>query len=331
MKKFICTLMVTLLLWGLALSVSATADPAETHDWAGFGDVADIAGVEEELYNGISEDLTVLTLDGETYHRMDASAFQPEYYWSEDFPLPLSEAQQAQINNAYWEHMGNKAIVSVTIIYWDGVTWSAYYVKDSLRDTLTDMLEGETSTVTVEQWLKSRNVTASLKDFKGTPIKIKGTLLNYATEFEVLCTNEYLELSCQRGIVLEEDGKFYYVDFQENNIHADHFNRFSYGYLDGYEITDPTLLQELEESTELYYSDTVGALYDDDFTEAMSVGVLVLIFGIFPGALLILAVIRLIQTKSHQRKAWIATAALAASELAVFGVLVVVFIEAVGK
>jgi hypothetical protein len=264
---------------------------------------------------------------------MDVSAFECDYY--DTISVPLSESQRMQIANAtmfYSYH--NDIIVKLDLAYTDGATLSATYVKDSYRDRLTAMLEDELGNATVEFWFDTRTPTvAPIKDFKGIPMILKGDILDYGDNFTVYGIRDDLDLRCHLGVVIVEGGKFYYADFKENGLPSprDGFDIWPYSTLKGYEITDPALLESLKNNTEAYYSDGVGALYDDDFTEDMSIGVLVLLFGILPGFVLILAVVLLIRNKGYQRKTWAVTAGIAASELAVFGVLVGIFTELIGK
>lgn len=318
MKKLFCMFLAAMLLCGLTLSVSATE---ETHDWADF---------EIDAGNAmpfLSEDFTTLTIDGETYHRMDISYFE-NYTLENELFIALTDDQQLQVKNATLATDSKKIIASVSITYRDGSSFSAGFVKDSQRDRLTALLEDENTTAWVEFWnAYSVSATAPIKNFKGKPVQLRDNFLNYCDQFFVYGINYNINIRCILGVVLTHEGKFYYVDAQETGYNPYDSDLWSYDFLDGYEITNEALLTALQENTEEYYSDGVGMLYDDDFTEDMSIGVLVLLFGILPGFVLILAVILLIRSKGYQRKTWAVTAGIAASELAVFGVLVGIFMR----
>jgi hypothetical protein len=255
-----------------------------------------------------------------------------DYSLENELSIALTDEQQLQVKKATLETDSKDIIALVSLTYQDGSTLSAGFVKDSQRERLTALLEDENTTAWVEFWNSySQSITSPIKNFKGTPTKLDRKFLNYCDQFNVYGINYNINIRSILGVVLTHDGKFYYVDAQETGYNPYDSDLWSYDFLDGYEITNEALLTALQENTEEYYSDGVGMLYDDDFTEDMSIGVLVLLFGILPGFVLILAVVLLIRSKGYQRKTWAVTAGIAASELAVFGVLVGIFTELIGK
>ena len=267
-----------------------------------------------------------LTIDGETYHRMDTTRL--EYPLENQSSIALTDAQQLQLKDALVHTDADNIIAEVSLTYQDGASLLAGYVKDSQRDQLTALLEDENTKATVEFWYTEGKYPISpVKDFKGTSVTLHQQILHYCDQFIVYGVSEELDIRSILGVVLAEGGKFYYVDAKETGYHPYDYDLWEYASLDGYEITDEALLATLEANTAEYYSDGVGMLYDDQFTEMLSIAVLVLVFGILPGALLILAVIFLIRNKGYQRKTWTVTAGLAGSVLTVFGVLVGLFMN----
>lgn len=301
MKKILSVLISLLLLSCLSLSVYA-ASPSIT----------------------LSEDLQTLTIDGETYHRMDTSSL--DYWYGEDYTVQLTDAQKTQLKDVNVTLDPEQIVADVFMYFRDGSTLYCSYVKDSHREQLTDLIEGSQTEAQVDfYWPEDTIVSAPIDDFKGTPVQLGSYELNYCDWFTVYGSVSELEVRSIIGSLLVEQGKYYYVDFAEHpQIIPYDFYPPDYDTLNAYEITDEALLQELEIAVNEYYSDGTGIFYDDSFTENLSTVVLVLIFGVIPGAVLVLAVIFLIRRKGYQRLTWSITAGFAAAELVVFVILTVI-------
>jgi hypothetical protein len=273
----------------------------------------------------LSEDFLTLTLDGETYHRMDTSAFEWSYGYEVNLNLTQTQLELVKEGTVNFDH--SNVIAEVNLYYQDGSSLYASYVKDSQRDRLIAMLEDDNAVVEIEYWNNSNFTKASIKDYKGNAIVLSERILSYCDYYYVFGHAEDLDIYTRPGALLVEQGKYYYVDFSENKLDADKFTPWEHSSLAGYEITNEALIQQLDRDMADYYDDGIGAIYDDEFTEDLSTAVLIGVFGIFPGVVLLLAVILLIRNKGYQRLTWAITAGLSAAELTVFGIIVRIFLK----
>ena len=127
MKKLICTLTVLLLLLGcLTIPAAAGEDIAVTEVVPYKEDYATMV-----LDATLSEDLQVLTMNGETYHRMDLTNF--ELYHNYGSELTLSDSQKEQIKTSEIWYDDQLLTAQVTLSYRDGFEASMYFVLDSRR------------------------------------------------------------------------------------------------------------------------------------------------------------------------------------------------------
>ena len=321
MKKLFSIITLVMLLLGcLALPAVAAKDPSYTyHDYADFDP-------EEIPDTFLSEDMQVLTLKGETYHRMNLSGFELslENYGK----LPLSEDQKGQIanNTVWWD--GYRITAQVALEYVDGTEITMYFVNDHRRSAVEALASGEDIEGRVEfYWPEDHTVIAPLSDFKGTPKPISYGDLSGYNIFEVYGHVEGLNLQYRKGLVLENRGIVYYLDFAENGIDPNTYYEYEYSTKQVYEITDEALKAELSKYIGEYYDDGVGMFYDEAFTEKLSAGVLIVLFAGVPAAILIWAVVLLIKSKGYQRKSWIVTAGLSGCTVVVFTIVTVLIMR----
>ena len=310
MKKLFCIITVVLLLLGcLTMTVCATSDPSEGTNIADFG--------LEVSAPVISEDLQTLTMNGETFHRMDLSDL--DYYLEEGYSLDLTESQKALVKRAMVYQDWEKMIAEVELYYRDGATLTLTFAADSRRAQLEQLLTGEDIEGLVEfYWPEDVIVSGPMGSFKENPVTLDSRVLDYCNEFQVFGSVEGLETRVLKGALLEEKGSLYYVEFKENDIDPNEFFPAKYTRLEGYEITDETLKSQLMECIESYYSDGSGMFYDDEFTEQLSAVILTVLFGAVPLGILALAVVLALRSKGYQRITWIVTSCLSGGALTVF-------------
>lgn len=306
MKKLFSIITLFMLLLGCL-----TLPTAATDDYSGY----DLEVLTD--FTSLSEDMQVLTIYGKTYHRMDLSAF--DLYNESGTDLYLSASQQEQIKHGFVLFDTSLITAQVTLEFKDGSSMSMFFINDAFRSQVETLMTSEDINGQVQfYWPNEYVVTAPLSDFRGTPVTVSQHILNQANEFAVNAKMDGLELQYQKGTVLEEKGVLYYVDFKENGIEAADYYKNHRTSLEGYEITDEALKAELTKYIQAYYDDGVGVFYDDDFTEKLSTGVLIFLFGVVPLGILILAVVLARRSKGYQRITWIVTGGLSSGTLAVF-------------
>ena len=304
MKKTIITILTLVLLLGcLTPVVSASSWPT------------------------LSEDLQTLTIDGETYHRFNTTTLLYDIY--EEMSLELSETQKEIFLDGSVYFSPDKIIADVTIRYKDGASISAGYVKDSAREQMEDLTQNKNMNGSVEfYWPEEITVSAPMEDFKGEAVELDSLVLDYCNFFQVYGSVSTYEIITLQGSLLEEQGELYYVDFSENpRIVPDKFFPHEYTSLKGYKIPDGTLKSQLTKAIDAYYSDGLGVLYDDDFSEKLSTVLLIFLFAGIPSLILIWSVVLLIRSKGYQRKTWAVTAGMACGTLVVFAIVTAMMIS----
>ena len=89
-------------------------------------------------------------------------------------------------------------------------------------------------------------------------------------------------------------------------------------------MTDPALLQQIEEARAKYYEDDYGIFFNDDFTDIVSKVFITLLFAIVPFAILVLTLILGIKAKGIYKKLYFTTCILAAAELITLGIVLLI-------
>lgn len=318
MKKLFCIItLVTLLLGCLTLSAAAE------HDYAAFG-LTTPSGMPT-----LSEDMQVLSLKGHTYRRIDLTKFILNIGGGVNgASLELSDTQKGVIKQGlvYWDM--EQTVAKVVLELEAGAEMTLYFVNDNYRSQAEALLSGENIDVQINfYWPTEYELITPLSDLQGTPITVHNDFVRESNTFNVFAHVDPLSISYQKGILLDNRGTLYYLDFEANGMLSSNYYVGKDIYVMIYEITNEDLKVELSKCIQEYYDDGVGVFYDDNFTEQLSTGILIFLFIGVPGLILVCAVVLLIKSKGYQRKNWIVTAVLSVCTVAVFAIVTVLIMR----
>ncbi len=261
----------------------------------------------------LSEDLMTLTLNGETFVRMDTSCtgtFGCETLMQDP---QLTPDQQEQIKDWTFTISEDGSIIEATLYYQVGGTLNCNYVRQDFAPQLDAYQNGTGADCRIEiDW---NGVVVPESKLKGKPVTLSGEPLILAEQYDVYAdiSDEYFYITT--GTLLIYEGTFYYVDHSDLLRYPGYLVPFEYETLNCYEITDEALCQELSD-----YGLSGGSL--ENLVE-MGVGALVIfIFGLIPAAILVLGLVMIIKRKGYYRITWGITAIFCMAELITFVIVV---------
>ena len=262
----------------------------------------------------VAEDLMSLTLDGETYIRMDtANTFMYQTQSIVKQAPQLTTKQQEQFLDYTFLQSPRGKLIEATFYYRAGGYLNCTFVREDYAPQLKVYQEGTEAKCFIETYSKNINVTED--ELKGQPATLTEQKLEFCEYYCVYAHTEGEYIHVTTGAVIVDSNTFYYVDFSEMDRAPANFYPGDYERLDCYEITDQKLCNKLLAETEEY------SLYDDSgdlFIKSVVMVYIVFFFGIIPAAILVLSLIFAIKRKGYYRLIWGITAGLCTAELVIF-------------
>lgn len=303
MKKIIVIFMTAVLL-SFCLSLSAMA-----------------AGTEFSL----SEDWQTITYNGTAYRRADLSAVSVFFYAELDKQLELLPEQQTQLRDYSFSIDQSKNIIEAEFRFRDGSTLYCGYVSEDLYPALQTAQASHDIPCYIEfYWEDTAKAKAVESRFMGTTTTLSSWQLQSADTYPVYVDHNLGLFQIIKGTLLSVNGRFYYVNHAEVGIYTAYtLDIYEYDTLSCYEITDEALLREIGKSFGSYYSLANGS---GSILGIFTVAFWVFIFGILPGAILVLAIVCFCRGKGNYRKVWGLTALFAIGELVLMTVVTVVLL-----
>ncbi len=275
--------------------------------------------VSAESVATLSEDLQVLTLEGQTYSRGDVSAIDLNAYDDTRVTLELTEQQQKDLKRGVVSTTRDSKFIMVDLYYRDGSILNITFISDQYKEELLQLCQSDDLVCGVEfYWLSDTKVHAPLKDFKGTPVTLTASDLYGCSTHQVVYYSRGMNVNVYRGAVLTDNDRLYFVDFRENDIVTPaYFYATEYDKLDAYEITNTEIYNSIKQIEDDYY--IYGMDTDTDSPEYILTAVfLIFLFAVIPTAILVPSVIFFVRGKGYYRVTWGVTAGLCIAELAVF-------------
>jgi hypothetical protein len=160
-------------------------------------------------------------------------------------------------------------------------------------------------------------VETSIKQLKGKPATLTHSEVRAADYYDVIYDYQALDTCVYRGFICQNDGRFYYVDYQENNIYSpmSFYPDIGPDLYKAYEITDPALVSQIQSTIESEFSGS------SKLGQMLSSALLIFLFAIIPAVILILSIIFFLRTKAYYRITWAVTGGLCIAELILFVIL----------
>lgn len=292
MKRIISViLLVTVLCLGLAVSVYAV-DPAFT----------------------VSEDYQTITLNGNVYIRTNTNVLEAYSTYDLAKEPMLTSAQKAELGDCrfYIDDTGN--YLNAEFYFRDGSCLNINYATEILRQTLEEVRSNNDLELVVEfEWPDENRVYTTVNDLMGKPTVLSEQTLSWSRQYTAYRCLQEEELYVKRGYVLEENGRFYYVDIHENSLdYYPYWDPMDSEPVNAYIVTDPELLSQLGDALDA--RNGVNEFFEDDsFAGLLSAVVMTILFGVLPAGIFALALTLSIRSNGYYRLIWAITAGLAAA------------------
>ena len=269
----------------------------------------------------LSEDYQTIYMNGNTYHRFNASMIDSSYY-SQCMTVELSATQQESIDDINILANESCSLLEVEIAFKDGSLLTAHFMKEDAIDSYEKIVSASDALYTVDFKYPYGNRVSGYKEFyTANPIVLDEFTLNG-------CNSHYVYIDIQEdtqllvGALLTYDAHYYYVDFNEIGVKGLYnFDPYDYSTLSAYEITDTSLLEDIKTGETAYYNDDFGFFYDDNFTEAVAKLFLIIAFAVLPAIALVLFLILAIRAKGIYKKLFAIICGCSGVELILFTII----------
>lgn len=297
MKKFIA-LLISVLAMSFCLSFTVSADFSQFT---------------------ISEDFQVLTLDGLTFRRVDATYVILNDYFSLDIEPQLTPQQQELLRGCRFDIAPHYNYLEATYFFRDGSTLSCSYATDDFAPALEAYQKDDSTECCIDFYRDNAYVKEA--QLKGQPTTLYSRDLEYSDCYSVTAVVEDNCFYIETGNIIVTNGKYYYADLSELEPLDPHiFYPFDCDSLECYEVTDAQACAQIQKSIRGYTSFTDGT---ESMWDIVTAVFYIFVFAVIPAAIMILSFIFFIRGKGYYRYTWGITAGFALLELIVFAIVVV--------
>lgn len=267
----------------------------------------------------VSEDLQTVTLDGITYHRVDATYVILNDYFSLEEEPQLTPKQQELLRGCQFDAATQYNYLEAKYFFRDGSTMSCSYATDDFAPILEGYQKDDSTKCYIEFY--TDNAYAKEVQLKGRPTTLTARDLEYCDSYSVTAVTEDACFYIETGNVIVTNGKFYYADYSElAPLDPHNFYVFECETLECYEITDSAVCSKIQKALRDYDSFREGT---ESMWDIVTATFYIFLFAVIPAAIMILSLIFCIRGKGYYRYIWGITAGFAALALIVF---VLVFI-----
>lgn len=286
-----------------------------------------------------SEDFKTMYFDDYTYYQRDLNGFEsaidieyicyPEEHYEYDAEIgqdvlvsvennyidegnpvyaeyKLSATQEKTVKSI--DIAGDDIIVYITVYYKDGTSLTVDLLREDYIDDYEALKEGKSDNYLIEYGWPEDNYVKVTKDNlienEATEIKLDYYLYDFQY---IYITSEDEVLTYTPGYMYTIENEYYYLDFEENDIHGVDYEFFYSVEESGitvklHKITDEKVLENIKIAEEKYYDDDLGFIYDDELASNISYVFLIIIFGVIPGIIFVVTfVFAIIKKKTYRR------------------------------
>ncbi len=280
-----------------------------------------------------SDDFGTLTYEGIKYTAIDSDIIRIDTY-RDDYDVTLTAEQLKTVselslfvyedNSFIQAEYELKSGASVTCTYVSADYKEAYELSLN-RDVIDVSLNAGTMGVTSEML----NLPKLMQN--KTTISYNNALNEvedwYYVKSHFVPEQAYMFI----GVIIIDDDKYYYLDFNAANIdYADNFylSEIDDKELVGFEVTDSEQIEIIANFVNDYWGDDeYGSIFGDDLASRIISNImLLLVFGLLPSLALIALVVLGIFAKGKYKKMLFALAGVTAVELVIFAVLFILLI-----
>lgn len=309
MKKIISLIIAVLLL----VSVSGfTACAIHTEDASIEYEDCNLP-VDEKIT--FSDDFKNLYVGKQSYSRVNLN----DAYLSIDHEVPNSRIIDNDLVEEV-ELLANESgnVIDATIYYKDGAVLYVTFLDDRYQNEVQEILDGKNKELFIDFYLNDKSLySVDTNKLKGKQITLKTEDFYYESEtFGVSALVLDKSIDIFKGNIHILNDKVY---FEENGANKDTYAT------DGaewnlYEVEDKALIKELIAKQEQYYKESgYGLFMDDEILKIISIVFFVIFFILLPLAIMIVAIIFTIRSKTLiYKKIYITASILAGIQTIIF-------------
>ena len=350
MKKIIRIIATALILCvflsvtSLATSVTTIAQPEnqtiDTQSYITFSD--DFKTVYYKEYQYVQRDLSMFMSNIASDYAVDFyDDFDLEYYGDSysgmvvnDMLVPqladykLTEEQQKIVSSV--DIYGDDIILDIEISYKDGTFYSFATIRTDYLDEYERLLNSKGDVYTLQFDYPEDNKVDIDCDilFANKPEHLNpNDVFTYYDSYDVYVHSADGKLSYNPGMVIIVDEKCYYLDYAESGA-SEYVDIYEFYWsedgFDAYPITDEATVNAILEGQQLYFDDDYGYLQNNKLADSVSYFFLIMLFGVVPGIIFIVALVFAIIKKKTYRKLLFGVSGFCLAEIIAFIIFLVV-------
>ena len=249
------------------------------------------------------ENFSTLILDGERYESFDFSVSGKADFIELDCTFNLTDNQKETVKDVYAEINDQGNIISATYTFKNGSVLSSYYLHEDYLEEYNTVKSDNWNLCEIDFIYPDGNKLNITRDkLFGESYNLFMAEVDIENWFDVFAVSKDNSFSVTKGILIDTDEEYYYLDFKTAGITYSDFDIESYANLSVYKITDSEFKEQIDDAIAEYYADDYGFLDDDKTTKKVSDIVLVIIFLILPFAVFVLFFILALRSKTKYKK-----------------------------
>ena len=251
----------------------------------------------------VDENFSTLTLDDERYEAFDFSVSGKADFSELNCTFNLTDTQKETVEkiDAQINEQGN--VISAVYTFKNGSVLSTYYLHEDFFEEYDTVNSDGWNLCEIDFIYPENNILNFTKDkLLGESYNLSMAEDEIANWFDVVAVSGDKSFRVTKGILIDTDEEYYYLDFKSAGITYSDFDVENYDYLPVYRITDPEVKEQIDKAIDEYYDDGFGFLNDDKTTKKVSDIVLAIIFLILPFAVFVLFFILALRSKTKYKK-----------------------------
>ena len=251
----------------------------------------------------VDENFSTLTLDDERYEAFDFSVSGKADFSELNCTFNLTDTQKETVEkiDAQINEQGN--VISAVYTFKNGSVLSTYYLHEDFFEEYDTVNSDGWNLCEIDFIYPENNILNFTKDkLLGESYNLSMAEDEIANWFDVDAVSGDKSFRVTKGILIDTDEEYYYLDFKSAGITYSDFDVENYDHLPVYRITDPEVKEQIDKAIDEYYDDGFGFLNDDKTTKKVSDIVLVIIFLILPFAVFVLFFILALRSKTKYKK-----------------------------
>ena len=251
----------------------------------------------------VDENFSTLTLDDERYEAFDFSVSGKADFSELNCTFNLTDTQKETVEkiDAQINEQGN--VISAVYTFKNGSVLSTYYLHEDFFEEYDTVNSDGWNLCEIDFIYPENNILNFTKDkLLGESYNLSMAEDEIANWFDVDAVSGDKSFRVTKGILIDTDKEYYYLDFKSAGITYSDFDVENYDYLPVYRITDPEVKEQIDKAIDEYYDDGFGFLNDDKTTKKVSDIVLAIIFLILPFAVFVLFFILALRSKTKYKK-----------------------------